>query len=241
MEHDLIEDVVRRNVVSLRRVHLDETRGRQGRPAPGQDRPRPGSGEREWTQEEVAQRLGLARTTYTAIERGERGISISDLLALAYVLDVAPITLLTPPLEDPDTVTVRASGGNAPVLGTVTARRLRDWLVGLQRLPGQDLRFFRRQALRRHTAIAQADARVRGRFGREPQPGPGSRPDELDAAEQYLARMRSALDRDDVEAAEHYAEGVEEAMFMALRRANGETTRDDWLSRAERRERHEDA
>ena len=40
------------------------------------------------TQEQVAKQAGIARTTYTMIENGERGISVTVAKSVAIILDV---------------------------------------------------------------------------------------------------------------------------------------------------------
>lgn len=57
---------------------------------------------RDWTQKQVADRLGVARTTMVAIEKGERQLKAEELVALARVFDVSLSSLLqrTEPSEN---------------------------------------------------------------------------------------------------------------------------------------------
>ncbi len=56
--------------------------------------------ERGLTQEALAERAGLHRTYVGAIERGERNVSLRNILRLATALDVAPADLFPPEGED---------------------------------------------------------------------------------------------------------------------------------------------
>jgi transcriptional regulator with XRE-family HTH domain len=61
-------------------------------------------------------------------ERGERQVSVDELVALAIVLNVSPSALLLPPTDDPQT-TVEITGA-----GTVPANEAWDWIDGKRRL-----------------------------------------------------------------------------------------------------------
>lgn len=69
------------------------------------------------------------------VERGERGVSVDDLVALAVVLDVNPSALLLPPIDGPG-ATVMITGG-----GEIPASEAWDWMDGRRRLdrPSADL------------------------------------------------------------------------------------------------------
>lgn len=79
--------------------------------------------------------LDWDRQTVTKLETGRRqNVSVVELLALARVLDVAPLHLLVP-LEDVEfQVTPKES---------VPAGRVRSWVRGWEPLPGTDQRIFR--------------------------------------------------------------------------------------------------
>lgn len=62
------------------------------------------------------------------IERGERQVSIDDLMALAVALDVSPSAILLPLTDDP-AFKVEITG-----VGTVPANEAWDWMDGRRRL-----------------------------------------------------------------------------------------------------------
>jgi transcriptional regulator with XRE-family HTH domain len=49
---------------------------------------------RGYSQEELAERAGLHRTYVGSVERGERNISLENIVAIARALDVSPADLL---------------------------------------------------------------------------------------------------------------------------------------------------
>lgn len=51
--------------------------------------------EREWSQEDCAEKCGLHRTYVGAVERGERNITLATLDTIAAAFGVTPIDLLT--------------------------------------------------------------------------------------------------------------------------------------------------
>ncbi|MFB7647142.1 helix-turn-helix domain-containing protein [Streptomyces sp. NPDC056084] len=96
---------------------------------------------RGWTAAELGQRMAAQgvpwdRQIVANLENHKRqNVTVNELLALARVLDVAPINLLVPPTNDgPFHVT--------PV-ETVAPSAARAWLRGDRPLSGTDLRTFR--------------------------------------------------------------------------------------------------
>ncbi len=51
--------------------------------------------EREWSQEDCAEKCGLHRTYIGAIERGERNITLATLDTIAAAFGISPVKLLT--------------------------------------------------------------------------------------------------------------------------------------------------
>ncbi|MFG2596706.1 helix-turn-helix domain-containing protein [Streptomyces sp. NPDC048462] len=79
--------------------------------------------------------LNWDRATVTKLETGRRQtITVVELLALARVLDVAPVNLLVPLDDRPFAVTAKES---------VAANRVRAWVRGESPLSGTDQRIFR--------------------------------------------------------------------------------------------------
>lgn len=70
------------------------------------------------------------------LETGRRAaVTVEELLALAYVLEVAPVHLIVP--TDGDDEPYRVTPAGVP---EVTRSRVRHWVRGFQELPGQDHR-----------------------------------------------------------------------------------------------------
>lgn len=84
------------------------------------------------TQQQLADELDWPQSTIARIELGERAIGVSDLLALAWALDVAPAYLLAGSFQDAD-VPVHQK------LKVPPAHMLR-WIRGGEPLPGLDYR-----------------------------------------------------------------------------------------------------
>jgi hypothetical protein len=87
---------------------------------------------------ERVSRFGIAwdRSIVANLETGRRAVlSVEEMLALAVVLDVAPVHLLVPTVDDqePYLVTPQAS----PV---ATRGQVRHWVRGFCELPGRDPR-----------------------------------------------------------------------------------------------------
>ena len=51
--------------------------------------------ERQWSQEDCAEKCGLHRTYIGAVERGERNITLGTLDTIAAAFGISPIELLT--------------------------------------------------------------------------------------------------------------------------------------------------
>ena len=86
------------------------------------------------TQQELADELGWPQSTIARVELGERSIGVSDLLALAWALDVAPAYLLAGSFQDDD----------VPVHKTLRVKpeHMLAWVRGYEPLPGLDYRRF---------------------------------------------------------------------------------------------------
>lgn len=82
---------------------------------------------REISQQELADRLGWTQSTVARIESGKRAVSVSDLLALSWALDVAPVYLLAGSFQDDD----------VPVVKTlrVPPEHMLSWIRGVEPLP----------------------------------------------------------------------------------------------------------
>lgn len=86
---------------------------------------------KDWTQQDLSEKLAeigvrMDPTTINRLEKGSRGVSLDEAIAIAIVLRRSPFGLCAPP-DNRKYVTV------APGL-TVTAHNLRKWFVGV-RLP----------------------------------------------------------------------------------------------------------
>lgn len=106
--------------------------------------------DRGWTAERLAEamrKVGIPweRAVVTKLETGRRAIvSVDEVLALAYVLDVAPVHMLTPTWSSPGMAGEGEPTDDAEyrVTGTVSApvHRVRAWIRGARPLPGTDPR-----------------------------------------------------------------------------------------------------
>ncbi len=96
---------------------------------------------RGWSAERLAQEMrgagiGWNRGVVTKLEGGRRhDVSVAELFALSYVLNVAPVHVLVPPDdgEEPYQVTPEVS---------VPASQVREWVRGYELLPGGDRRLY---------------------------------------------------------------------------------------------------
>jgi transcriptional regulator with XRE-family HTH domain len=86
------------------------------------------------TQQELADKLGWPQSTIARLELGNRSISVSDLLALCWALDVAPVYMLDGSFQTGD-IPIRA-GLRVPT------ERVRWWIRGGEPLPGSDYRAY---------------------------------------------------------------------------------------------------
>lgn len=103
--------------------------------------------------EEMTQRAGVdwQRMVVVKLETGRRQeLSVRELLALAYVFDVAPVHLLIPTDDDSDPY---------PVTPKVTVRRgpARAWIRGLRPLPSTDERRYFAEVPRKLCAAFRVD------------------------------------------------------------------------------------
>jgi transcriptional regulator with XRE-family HTH domain len=99
---------------------------------------------RGWSARRLAEEMAEAgmkwdRSTVANTENGRRPVTVEELLALAYVLDVAPVHLLVPPVD--------GEGADYAVTPTVTATsgRVRSWIIGRHPLAGADVLSFMRE------------------------------------------------------------------------------------------------
>lgn len=85
------------------------------------------------TQQELADTLGWTQSQVARLELGKRAVTVADLLALSWALDVAPIYLLAGSFT-----------GEIPVIEQlrVPAGDLREWIRGYDPLPGMNYRRF---------------------------------------------------------------------------------------------------
>jgi transcriptional regulator with XRE-family HTH domain len=86
---------------------------------------------RGWSQEDLADELDWKQAKVSRLERGSRGISVDDLMALALALNCSPAHLLTP--SEPVAIT-REVVEDASVV--------REWVRGQKPLPNQDAPLF---------------------------------------------------------------------------------------------------
>lgn len=86
---------------------------------------------RELTQGQLADRIGLTRTSVTNIERGDQGISVSLLVDLARSMDADPVDVLAQALR----LKAEADASSMPVpseIATgVASTELREWVLGM--------------------------------------------------------------------------------------------------------------
>ena len=82
------------------------------------------------SQGDLAERLGWKQETVSRLERGSRGISVDECVALAVALDTSPAHLLTP-LDPNQTMALTPN----LVVEVTTARQ---WIGGQKPLPNQD-------------------------------------------------------------------------------------------------------
>lgn len=96
---------------------------------------------RDWTADQLAEQLSAVgvpwtRIVVTKLETGRRpSVSVEELFALAYVLNVSPMHLLVPDGDQGEPY--------AYVAGMATNRRtVREWIAGRRPIFGQDLNHF---------------------------------------------------------------------------------------------------
>jgi transcriptional regulator with XRE-family HTH domain len=88
---------------------------------------------RKITQQELADSLGWTQSQVARLELGRRAVTVADLLALAWALDVAPVYLLAGSFN---------SAGDIPVTEQlrVSPDDMRKWIRGGTPLPGTNYR-----------------------------------------------------------------------------------------------------
>jgi DNA-binding Xre family transcriptional regulator len=91
LEEELKTERRRQEVEAIKKVMRSDHKGR-GAPLPGLLACRWGSG---YSQQELAERAGIARTTIRALECGERRAQASTLRRISEALAVSPADLLT--------------------------------------------------------------------------------------------------------------------------------------------------
>jgi transcriptional regulator with XRE-family HTH domain len=86
------------------------------------------------SQQRLADTLGWTQSAVARLENGRRTISVSDLLALAWALDVAPVYLLAGSFQT----------GDVPIHETlrVPPQHMRKWIRGGEPLPGSNYRAY---------------------------------------------------------------------------------------------------
>jgi len=141
------------------------------------------------SQQQLADSLGWTQSQVARLETGKRSISVADLLALAWALDVAPVYLLSGSFTE---------SGDVPIAEQlrVDPTDMRNWVRGWEPLPGSNYRRFFENvpddewyASRETAQQRQQAAELYERAERElagdaiPQPGErGRRRMQLDAA-----------------------------------------------------------
>ena len=115
---------------------------------------------RTWTQAELARRLAevghvISRIRIAKLETGTTQPTISDLFAIAYVLDTSPLYLLAPIEREPDVLVV---GGLQPA----SPDEVRAWLRGETGLLNQNPKVFavERPGAERQAALARLPENV---------------------------------------------------------------------------------
>lgn len=113
----------------------------------------------QWSEASVSQRLGWSAQTYSDFETGKRGVSVADLIALAFVFDVSPTALLMPPRVRAGSVIELVSATATQRLASASVREYVNWLRGLAPLPAQSARMFWRHFARVRNSVDRTDAR----------------------------------------------------------------------------------
>jgi len=97
---------------------------------------------RGWSAERLAEEMSAvgvpwSRVVVTKLETGRRpGVSVEELLALAFVLDVAPMHLLVPGGDQGEPCVYLPDGREA------NREVVREWIAGRRPIHGQDLNRF---------------------------------------------------------------------------------------------------
>ena len=86
---------------------------------------------RELTQSQLADRIGLTRTSVTNIERGDQGISVSLLVDLARGMDADPLDLLAQALRMKTEADAASTRVPSEIATGVASAELREWVLGM--------------------------------------------------------------------------------------------------------------
>jgi transcriptional regulator with XRE-family HTH domain len=89
---------------------------------------------RNFSQQQLADKLGWTQSIVARIESGARPISVSELLQISWALDVAPVHLLAASFQPQD---VPIQGGLR-----LSPKDARDWIRGDTPIPGGDHRSY---------------------------------------------------------------------------------------------------
>jgi transcriptional regulator with XRE-family HTH domain len=86
---------------------------------------------RELTQSQLADRIGLTRTSVTNIERGDQGISVALLVDLARGMDADPVDLLAQALRLKADSEAASTPMPSEIATGVASAELREWVLGM--------------------------------------------------------------------------------------------------------------
>ena len=93
---------------------------------------------RKLTQEQLADRVGLTRTSVTNIELGSQGVSVTLLVDLARSMDADPVEILAQALQLADAAAATSVPVPTEITEGVTSSELRDWVLGVVRREESD-------------------------------------------------------------------------------------------------------
>jgi transcriptional regulator with XRE-family HTH domain len=127
---------------------------------------------RGMSQQRLADALGWTQSAIARLESGRRTISVRDLLALGWALDVAPVYLLAGSFQ----------AGDVPVHKTlrVSPQHMKRWISGSEPLPGLNYRAYFENI---------PDDEWLARYGRSVEPGV------IKSAEAQVAELAALYER----------------------------------------------